>query len=110
VLQTTDSIALDRLLVTQLALQAYKGEHGAYPAYLSDLVPRYLSRVPDDPFSDGQPLRYRRTGGKYLLYSIGPDAKDDGGRPIFETITNPPSYNIWMDPNETGDIVAGTNY
>ena len=31
-----------------------------------------------DPF-DGQPLRYREKGTGYLLYSIGPDLKDDSG-------------------------------
>ena len=31
-----------------------------------------------DPF-DGQPLRYRKQGAGYVLYSIGPDRKDNSG-------------------------------
>jgi hypothetical protein len=45
---------------------------------LAELAPSYLETVPVDPF-DGQPLRYRTQGAGYVLYSIGPDLKDDGG-------------------------------
>jgi len=31
-----------------------------------------------DPF-DGQPLRYSAEGAGYVLYSVGPDLKDDAG-------------------------------
>jgi hypothetical protein len=34
--------------------------------------------VPRDPF-DGKPLRWKRTGGSGVVYSIGLDAIDDGG-------------------------------
>ncbi len=47
---------------------------------LDDLVPDYLPEVPDDPFGGG-PLVYRRTATGYLLYSVGRDQRDDGGRP-----------------------------
>jgi hypothetical protein len=46
---------------------------------LSALAPDYLDAIPQDPF-DGQPLRYRPQGHGYMLYSIGPDLKDDGGK------------------------------
>jgi hypothetical protein len=32
-----------------------------------------------DP-SDGAPLRHRRTGEGLIIYSIGPDGVDDGGK------------------------------
>jgi hypothetical protein len=108
----TGTLALNRLVDTQLALQAYKCEHGAYPASLSDLVPTYLTRVPDDPFSNHQPLVYRLTGSNYLLYSIGPDAKDDGGKPCVQYMTKKPIYRVMLDSEgekATGDIVAGVN-
>lgn len=42
-------------------------------------MPEFASQLPHDIF-DGRPLRYRRTDdGKYLLYSIGWNSKDDGG-------------------------------
>jgi hypothetical protein len=48
------------------------------------------------PF-DGQPLRYRKQDAGYVLYSIGPDLKDDGGKPmngkggdiVFTVVTSP---------------------
>lgn len=61
-----------------LALAACKAQHGQYPEALDALVPEYLKEVPRDLFVD-QPLKYRRQGEGYLLYSVGPNTKDDGG-------------------------------
>ena len=77
-----DTSARARFLVakTGLALHQYKLDHGAYPADLAALVPKYLSERPVDPFTDpARPLSYRRENGGYLLYSIGPDFTDGGG-------------------------------
>jgi hypothetical protein len=70
-----------QLEVTKLAfaLAAYRAEHGTYPAKLTELVPKYVKTVPEDIFISA-PLHYRREGGGYLLYSLGPNGKDDGGR------------------------------
>ena len=65
-----------------LALRAYRVENGAYPTKLADLAPKYLAKLPDDPFAKSGPLGYKLTGDKYILYSIGPDGKDSGGTPI----------------------------
>jgi hypothetical protein len=73
-------VARLRLLMTELALRSHHAKHGAPPAQLTQLVPQYLSRVPQDPFSN-QPLVYRPQGTNWLLYSVGPDRKDDGGAP-----------------------------
>jgi hypothetical protein len=43
------------------------------------LAPKYLAAVPNDLFS-GRPLVYRPTGSGYVLYSVGPNGQDDGGR------------------------------
>ncbi len=64
---------------TALALESYRRDHGGYPATLAALVPSYLPDVPRDVF-DGKPLRYFLRDGKPLLYSIGTDRDDDGGR------------------------------
>jgi hypothetical protein len=75
------AIAHERLLMAELALCCYKFEKGVPPARLEDLVPNYLSRVPQDPFS-AKPMIYRPRGGiDDLVYSVGPDGLDDGGRP-----------------------------
>ena len=63
------------------ALERYRVAHSAYPEILDALVPQYLDKIPLDLIG-GQPLHYRRTNeGKFLLYSIGWNEKDDGGKP-----------------------------
>lgn len=61
------------------ALAAYRADHGAYPEKLADLVPDYVEKLPADFFSGSKP-HYRREGTGYLLYSVGPNGKDDGGK------------------------------
>ncbi|MBI3947693.1 MAG: hypothetical protein HY321_17365 [Armatimonadetes bacterium] len=66
-----------------LGLVVYRQRFGAYPESLAALRQRLNWEVPDDPFSE-KPLVYRRQGSGFLLYSVGPDMKDDGGRPTRE--------------------------
>ena len=74
--------AKTRLLIGELALHACQLEHGALPDQLEQLVPEFLAELPVDPFDpDGQPLRYIRAEDGHVLYSVGYDGKDDGGRP-----------------------------
>src|SRR5262249_46050797 len=61
------------------ALAAYQRDHGRYPAKLAELAPRYLEKIPDDLFAE-KPLIYRLEGQGYLLYSVGINGTDDGGR------------------------------
>jgi hypothetical protein len=70
-----------RLLIVELALRSYKCDQGSGPGNLTQLVPKYFRQVPTDPFS-GKPLIYRLSGTNWLLYSLGPDRVDDGGKPI----------------------------
>jgi hypothetical protein len=74
-----DSEAMRQLLVTAIALERYRLHHGSYPESLASLVPGLLAAQPMD-FTDGQPLRYRRTeDGRFILYSVGLDCTDHGG-------------------------------
>lgn len=101
------------LLLTAFALQVYKAEHGVYPVTLHTLIPQYLTNIPVDPFAHANTLRYRVQGEKYLLYSVGPDGRDDGGRPIENpTEKDARRYTIFLPFSNTisdGDIVAGLN-
>jgi hypothetical protein len=68
------------LIVAAIALQRYWLAHRTFPESLSQLVPIFLSEIPQD-FMDGQSLRYRRmSDGRFLLYSTGLDCRDDSGR------------------------------
>jgi hypothetical protein len=62
------------------ALERYRLANGQLPDNLDALAPRFMSAIPNDVM-DGQPLRYRQPGaGGYILYSIGWNQNDDGGR------------------------------
>ena len=71
--------ALLRLTITEAAVRLYQLRNGVPPATLAELVPEYLSAVPQDPFAAG-PLVYRPDGADYLLYSVGGNGADDSGQ------------------------------
>jgi hypothetical protein len=68
-----------RCAAVAVALERYRRDHGAWPDTLDALVPKYLAAVPKDPM-DGLPLRYRRRTDGVVVYSLGADATDDGGK------------------------------
>ena len=80
-----------------LALKAYKREKGYLPERLSELVPKYLSKIPIDPF-DGQPLRYSREG--QVIYSVGRILRDLGPPPkgFMKTILEKINYADMLNP------------
>ena len=78
-------VARRRLLTTELALRCFQAEEGHPPERTEQLLLKYLQRVSTDPFS-GQPLIYRVQGTNWLLYSVGPDGADDGGKPVGRTL------------------------
>lgn len=103
--QLARPMAQMRLLSANLALQAWHVEHRCYPGELVDLVPRYLKRLPPDPFTS-TPLRYRREGDGFLCWSIGPDGKDDGGRRITDRNGgNSLATGVYLDRDSLGDLV-----
>ncbi|MEW5722110.1 MAG: hypothetical protein AB1896_03325 [Thermodesulfobacteriota bacterium] len=65
--------ACRRLSALALAAGAYRAAEGRYPAGWTELVPRFLDRIPADPF-DGQPLKIRPLPGGLDLFSLGPPA------------------------------------
>ncbi|MCA9078319.1 MAG: hypothetical protein KDA93_25045 [Planctomycetaceae bacterium] len=61
------------------ALADYRAETGSFPKSLESLVPEQLDELPIDPYSGGV-YRYKLTDGGFLIWSVGPDGFDDGGR------------------------------
>ncbi len=57
-----------------LDLELYRREHGAWPATLDA-----LGRDHPDHFARRAPLRFERTSEGFRLWSVGPNAEDDGG-------------------------------
>ncbi|HOX58342.1 MAG TPA: hypothetical protein P5205_14950 [Candidatus Paceibacterota bacterium] len=69
--------------VVACALERYRLAQGRYPDSLEALAPAWLKEPPADLLDpNGSKLRYRREGdGGFVLYSIGLNRADDGGRP-----------------------------
>jgi hypothetical protein len=65
------------------ALERFRLAHGEYPETLDPLAPQFIAQLPHD-LINGLPLHYRRTeDGSFVLYSVGWDEKDDGGKIFF---------------------------
>jgi hypothetical protein len=81
----------------ELALHAFHARHGIYPEKLDALEPVAERSARLDPYS-GEGFRYRPQKPAYLLYSVGPDLRDDGGMPIQQRA---------FGPSARGDLTAG---
>lgn len=66
------------LLGLAIALELNRQKTGTFPEKLDELVGVYIREVPVDRFASGPPI-YRRENNGYVLYSVGPNGKDDGG-------------------------------
>ena len=74
-----DTTARLRSAQMALAVERFRRRHeGRLPARLEELVPDYCKAVPVDLF-DGKQLRFRTFASGYVIYSIGPDGRDDDG-------------------------------
>jgi hypothetical protein len=75
-------VSRQRALILQLALRLYRIEQGKNPERFSDLVPRYLSSLPEDPF--GQGLLYSSsmlTGELPPVTEVDEEGRTRGGPP-----------------------------
>jgi hypothetical protein len=82
-IKATQTLARNQTLAdeaqTVCALKRYHLAQGRYPESLEALVPQFIDKLPHDIIG-GRPLHYRRTDdGRFLLYSVGWNEKDDGG-------------------------------
>jgi hypothetical protein len=65
------------------ALERYRAAHGSYPERLALLAPQLMEKIPHDVIN-GQPLHYeRRPDGRFVLYSVGWNETDDGGKIVL---------------------------
>jgi hypothetical protein len=71
-----ETIAEMRITRAGMAVLQDKKTEGAFPQTLANLKLKDIG----DPFSDG-PLLYRPSQNGFILYSVGPDQKDNNGSP-----------------------------
>ena len=83
------------------ALERYRLTSGQFPETLEALVPKFMEKLPHDVIN-GQPLKYRRTDdGQFVLYSVGWNKTDDGGKVELTKSGNPDWQKgdwIWRYP------------
>ena len=80
-----------RIAATMLAIRLYTVDHlGKPPEKLIELVPAYLPAIPGDPMIANQPLKYIPRETDPILYSVGSNFIDDGGK---TTPTDPKRSN-----------------
>jgi hypothetical protein len=73
-----EDAAMLELARVGVAVERYRVVHGAWPNQLSALTPEYLDETPTDVY-DEILLHYIRRDEEIVVYSVGPDLKDDGG-------------------------------
>ncbi len=62
-----------------IAVERYRLANGKLPESLNDIVPEFIESIPIDPF-DTKPLKYKKLDPGFVIYSIGEDRQDDGGK------------------------------
>lgn len=92
----------DALLVA-IACQLYKRKFSQYPPSLDALPTSLLAQIPLDMFN-GKPLRYTLRDAKPVIYSFGPDRKDDHARPFAKPKPGGPH---WMTAQQAKDALKG---
>lgn len=91
--------------LSQIALgvesELHRRRMGSFPDSLNDLTLTHLREVLMDPFS-GRPFLYERVSSGYVLYSVGSDAKDDGGMPVRRGRQQPGDivWSVNVEPEE----------
>ncbi len=54
---------------------------GELPGAAEAIVPEFMTAIPRDPFLEDSPLIVKINDDGWLVYSVGPNGKDDGGPP-----------------------------
>lgn len=94
---------LDEAIVA-CALERFALDHASqatrYPEALSELSPAYVDHLPTDVIS-GEAIRYGKTpDGRYRLYEVGWNGRDEGGKVVWRSGGDAPSQD-----NAQGDWV-----
>lgn len=93
-------------VVIGIALELYRRDHHRYPESLASLTPTLLPKLYDDRIAGG-PVRYRLIDGAPVLYSVGVDRDDDGGRAAINPRGGAPDRRFaarWQQPARGGPI------
>lgn len=89
-----------------LASELYRRDTGAWPSSATDLSPRFLPFVPEDPVT-GAPLALAPGERTITVYCVGRDGDDDGGvmDPDNERESRPRPVSSWFD-SQSGRVLV----
>jgi hypothetical protein len=76
-----------------IACERYRQKFGKWPEKLEDIPKDILPSIPNDPFT-GKPINYKRLPDGVVVYTVGPDGKDDGGAVIQTKQTKMTDFGI----------------
>jgi hypothetical protein len=93
------------LALLALALGGYHADRGVYPTSLTELSPSFVKVIPKDRFTGGE-LRYAIATNGYLLYSVGPNGEDDGGRNFNDQAYTSADYQAATEEEKARDDIA----
>lgn len=87
--------AMAQALTTTISVLRYKTDTGKVPQNLNELITAgYLKALPMDPYSD-KSLAYKPRGNSFILYSVGADFDDDGGKHDDKWGADDGDYVFW---------------
>ncbi len=66
----------------RLSTYAYKNNYGQFPEGLNDLIPDYLSEIPEDPHKEGEKLQYSKE--ERVIYSQRADEVSEEDRENYK--------------------------
>ncbi len=81
------------------AIRLFQIDNGKLPDSLEALGPKYLEKIPVDPFNNEAPLKYVKKENGFFIYSLGADKANQQGNVICSL--EEPKY----DPKQACDIV-----
>jgi len=94
---------LNNQAIIACALERWYAQHKTYPDSLDELKREGEKALPGDPVNGGA-MHYRKTpDGRYALWSVGFDGKDDGGKRLLDP--KKPDNTKFGDPDYKGDWV-----
>jgi hypothetical protein len=95
---------LDGTMVA-IAVERFRLMHGRWPAKVGELVPDLLRVVPPDGH-DGASMKYRLSETGPVVYSVGGDRDDDGGRAASGSKGNDRTAR-WVPPGRVATAADG---
>jgi ABC-type transport system involved in multi-copper enzyme maturation permease subunit len=93
-------VARVRSAIVAIACERFRLVNGRWPNRLEELIPKYLTQIPPDPY-DGKPLRFKRRPDSVVVYSVGADLIDNGGSLERGPVSAPGldiGFQIWDPP------------